>query len=284
MTLDFSASDADGDSLSYELCPALTGGEATNVKPWPASHPPYDNIIYTAPFTFGNPMNSSTPFQLNPGTGILSCTPAQEGVYLIAVCCHEWRNGTMINTVRKEVEVTVTASSTDLYRPNAGNDVIVIVGNQYHFHAMGASNYTWTPATFLDNSNIADPTGTFTQTGKFRYTVHGVTDSSCAGDDDIEVTVLPHSAYVVPNAFTPNGDGTNDYLYPIAIGNCTLQSFSVYNRLGNCVYQCDGQGFPSWDGKYKGKSQDMGVFSWQIKYLDESGNSQLVKGNVTLIR
>ncbi len=281
---DFSATDPDGDSLSYEMCPALKGGDQNDVKPWPPYAPPFDAVIYNSPYTYDNPIKCAAPMQLDPVTGMLTGTATQTGLYLVAASCHEWRNGVMINTIIREQEVLVTSYTSSPYKPYGGGDVTLLVGEHYQFNAIGAKIYTWSPGTYLDNPNIANPTGYFTDPGQFTYTLHGVSDSGCVGDDIIHVTVLANSYFAVPNAFSPNGDGINDILAPIPIGNSTLTDFRIFNRWGNQVFQADNIQNAWWDGKYKGKRQDMGIFFWELKFLDNNGKPQLVKGNVTLVR
>jgi len=99
-TLDFSASDPDGDLLTYEFCEAYTGGSegspvVTNPPP-----PPY------APVPYGNGYSASAPMgpavTINPTTGIISGIAPAAGSYVITVCINEWRNGNVINTHRKD--------------------------------------------------------------------------------------------------------------------------------------------------------------------------------------
>jgi gliding motility-associated-like protein len=283
--IDFSATDADGDSLSYELSPALNGADQSDVKPWPPYAPPFDAATYISPFTFDNPVASNSPVHLDPNTGMLTGIATQAGMYLLAVSCSEWRGGVLINMVRREMELTVaTPSAPGPYKPNAGGDLMLIAGDKHQFHATGANIYTWSPGTYLDNANIPDPTGIFPDRGTFKYTLHGISDSGCVGDDEITVTVLDASSFVVPNAFSPNGDGLNDYLQPYPVGNSTLTDFRIFNRLGNLVFQAGNLAAASWDGKYKGKQQDLGVYVWELKFTDNTNRSRLIKGNVTLIR
>lgn len=283
LTTDLSATDADGDSLTYELCSAKNGASAVDIKPFPPDAPPFNNIPYTPGITAGNPMYCLAPMQLNPTTGILNCTPNQSGLYLITECCHEWRNGVLINTISREFQFKVSPSTSDTYKPDAGKDVSILVGGTYQFEASGAETYSWSPTNFLSDPNIPNPIGHFTTEGVFGYTVHGISDKGCEGDDFIRIIVTGHSGYAVPNAFTPNGDGKNDYLGPYPVGNSTLLRFEIFNRWGNRVYSSD-VAIPGWDGKYYNIRQDMGVYFWQVEFLDNNGQKRITKGNVTLIR
>ncbi|MFC4262123.1 gliding motility-associated C-terminal domain-containing protein [Ferruginibacter yonginensis] len=88
----------------------------------------------------------------------------------------------------------------------------------------------------------------------------------------------------VPSAFTPNGDGLNDFLYPLKAYRSTNLAFSIYNRFGQRVF------FSTiwqnkWDGKFKGLPQDPGTYVWTLEYLDLETNRKVYqKGTSILIR
>ena len=88
----------------------------------------------------------------------------------------------------------------------------------------------------------------------------------------------------VPNAFTPNGDGKNDFLYPLKAYKSSDLSFSVYNRFGQRLfYTNDWQ--QKWDGKFKGLAQPPGTYIWVLEYTNiETGKRIFEKGTTILIR
>ena len=285
LVYDNSASDADGDSLSYGFCAALNGASDAIIKPAPYFPIFADTVNYLPPYSAQVPFTGNPPIVINPMTGMISGTPNKAGRYLVTVFCDEWRGGVLINTVKREYQFVVTAEcSASAYGPYAGADTIVFVGESVPFHASGGTTYLWTPGTYLDSPNSADPIGTFPVAGIFTYTLHEMSDTICNGTSTKTVTVLDHTIFIVPNAFTPNGDGKNDVLRPLPLGtNATLVSFKVFNRHGNLVYN-GGASDPGWDGYYKGVLQDMGVFYWEISYDDNNGVRQKMKGDVTLAR
>jgi gliding motility-associated-like protein len=282
-SFDFSASDADGDSLSYELSTPLDGATTTNIKPFPPAPPPYDSVPFVAPLSSACPMHCSVPLAIDPVTGMMTATPDIVGCYQIAVACHEWRAGVMISTIRREYEFTVLAISSTSYKPVAGRDTTIFVGDSVQFEGAGAASYTWTPSAFLSSTTISDPVGHFTAPGLFTYVLHGISDSGCTGTDTILVNVLEHSEFLVPNAFTPNNDGHNDVLFPIPVKSCVLEHFRVYNDQMLEVYDGSGPG-AGWDGKYHGTLQGIGNYFWVLTYTDNAGKHRQMRGNVTLIR
>ncbi|MDI9339561.1 MAG: PKD domain-containing protein [Sediminibacterium sp.] len=86
----------------------------------------------------------------------------------------------------------------------------------------------------------------------------------------------------VPNTFTPNGDGNNDVLYVRGV-KVTELYFAVYNRWGELVFETNDKN-SGWNGLYKGRPADVGVFGWYLKVKCINGEEAFKKGNVTLIR
>ena len=87
---------------------------------------------------------------------------------------------------------------------------------------------------------------------------------------------------IVPNAFSPNGDGHNDLLTYFTHNLVSIE-FSIYNRWGQKVFESnDASVF--WDGKVKGTIQASGVFVYQVKANTTSGKKLQASGNFTLLR
>jgi gliding motility-associated-like protein len=98
------------------------------------------------------------------------------------------------------------------------------------------------------------------------------------------IKVLKSCYIAVPNAFTPNGDGLNDYLYPLNAYKADDLQFKVYNRLGQLVYQSNDW-TQKWDGTINGNPQDAGVYVWTLQYiLRDTGQPVFKKGTSMLIR
>ncbi|SFW78902.1 gliding motility-associated C-terminal domain-containing protein [Chitinophaga sancti] len=88
----------------------------------------------------------------------------------------------------------------------------------------------------------------------------------------------------VVNAFTPNGDGNNDYFRPGVLGAMIDYELSVYNRWGVTVYSSKEVG-SGWDGRFKGALVDEGTYLYIVNYRKAVGGPKLtLKGNVTVIK
>ncbi len=88
----------------------------------------------------------------------------------------------------------------------------------------------------------------------------------------------------VPTGFTPNGDGLNDYLYPLNAYKAANLQFRVYNRLGQKIFETTDW-TKKWDGTINGNPQGSGVYVWTLVYTDtDTGIRKSLKGTTVLIR
>ena len=97
------------------------------------------------------------------------------------------------------------------------------------------------------------------------------------------IVKLANCIVTVPNAFTPNGDGRNDWLYPLNAVNLRNFEFRVYNRLGQLVFETRDIS-NKWDGTIHGHEQPTGTYVWFLSYSDESGRKVSSRGTTVLIR
>ena len=144
-------------------------------------------------------------------------------------------------------------------------------------------SYHWTPVAGLSNPNGQTTQATVNETTI--YTV-SVTDGICTKSDNVEVKVLSVACderYVyVPNAFSPNADGENDVLY-VRSAITTEIEFRVFDRWGELIFESKNVN-DGWDGKFRDKLVDPDVYDYYLKAICISGEEQIIKGNITLIR
>jgi len=181
---------------------------------------------------------------------------------------------------------TVTVKVLPLVKAFAGNDTSIIVGEPLQLHASGGSDYLWTPSTGLSSASLANPIAIFNQAfDSIRYKVVVFNEANCRDSDFITVRVFnsPEPVIFVPSAFTPNGDGINDFFYPVAVGIKQIIFFRVYNRWGKLIFSA-GATNKKWDGTFEGKEQPQDVYVWMVKAIDYKGIVYFRKGTVTLLR
>lgn len=111
-----------------------------------------------------------------------------------------------------------------------------------------------------------------------------VADSYGCADTVYHIIKVENNCFIaVPNAFTPNGDGNNDYLYPLNAYKATNLHFRVFNRNGLLVFETRDW-TSKWNGAIGGVPQASGVYVWLMDYSDASGKRIALKGTTVLIR
>lgn len=118
------------------------------------------------------------------------------------------------------------------------------------------------------------------------YTVRLVikNDLNCFDTATHTIKVLTNCYIAIPTAFTPNGDGLNDYLYPTNAYKAIDLEFKVFNRLGQLIFSTTDW-TNKWDGTFGGNPQDPGTYVWTLQYTNkETGEKKFSKGTTVLIR
>lgn len=102
-------------------------------------------------------------------------------------------------------------------------------------------------------------------------------------DPDDEITEQPKGELALPNAFSPNGDGNNDILRLLGGKNVKSVELVIYNRWGEMIFQTTDISV-GWDGTYKGKMQNTGVYAYMLKAIFVNGDTLMKRGNITLLK
>ena len=148
-------------------------------------------------------------------------------------------------------------------------------------------SYSWLPPVGLNFTDVKNPTFNYNQETQYTITLTPP-DSSCPTVDTLLVTVRQQdlgcmSKIDVPKAWSPDGDGHNDKLYPLTICIKELKYFRVFNRWGQLVFETRtiGQG---WDGIFNGSPQVMDVYTWILEADGVDGVHYKLSGNSILMR
>jgi len=165
----------------------------------------------------------------------------------------------------------------------AGRDTFVKKGVPFQLKATGAPQYRWEPASLFTDPNVATPYIPLLSNNT-QFTVRGFTPEGCEDYDSVWVKILTSDPDLfMPNAFSPNGDGINDYFKPIGVGADYVELFAIYNRWGQQVYYTNKYG-EGWDGNRNGKPEPVGSYVWILKGKDYTGRKIEKKGTVMLLR
>ncbi|MEP7108038.1 MAG: gliding motility-associated C-terminal domain-containing protein [Ferruginibacter sp.] len=111
-----------------------------------------------------------------------------------------------------------------------------------------------------------------------------VIDSAGCADTATNLLRVADNCYIaVPSAFSPNGDGLNDYLYPLNAYKARELVFRVFNRDGRLIFETRDW-TKKWDGTCNGDPQLSGNFIWILQYTDEANKKIALRGSTILIR
>jgi len=216
----------------------------------------------------GNGIISPTGGTFNPYTaGIGSHTITYE----ITGACGD--TGTTVIEVYRTQELDAIVTSESCNTALDGSiDLTVTYGTS-------PFSYLWSNGDGTQDLNgIGDGTYTVTVTDNYGCIVTDtyIVDESLVDCDGVN----PHA--VVPNAFSPNGDGENDILY-VRGQDVAQLNFIIYDRWGEKVFETHSLDV-GWDGTFRGQEMDPGVFVYHMHAIFTDGSDKIEKGDITLVK
>jgi gliding motility-associated-like protein len=237
--------------------------------------PPFD-VVYTDGVSIKALVGITSPYQL-------TVSPAQSTTYRIvsvsdAECTNNAPNASAV------VNVTQTASSIRYPTVTARRNQPV----QLSARSLGSSyTYSWNPPVGLNSYSVQKPV--FRYDRQMEYTIAIASNTGCTTVDTLLVVMAEESGNTivsdlfVPKAWTPNGDGHNDKLYPLTVNIKQLYYFRIFDRWGQLMFETSQIG-KGWDGVYKNKPQVMDVYTWTVEAIGEDGRHFKRSGNSVLLR
>jgi gliding motility-associated-like protein len=224
------------------------------------------SIYFWSPATFLN--NRSIP---NP----ISVRPASDIRYTVGVKDTFGCPKTVTSSVLVKVQkVNAYAGS---------GDTVIVLNQPLQINAAGGTGYQWSPPQWLSNIGIANPVAL--PQDDIVYVVKVSNAAGCFDYASIKVKVFKvEPGFYVPTAFTPNGDGRNDFFRAVSLGLKSVDVFRVYNRFGKLMFSDTDIESAGWDGTYKGSYQDPATYVWYATGTDYRNQKIKKKGYVVLIR
>lgn len=197
---------------------------------------------------------------------------------------HMVSNGFCKDTVTKTINLDNSLKAVfESQKEVCPKDVISFVessmGNLVSWH------WNFGDGTTSDDQTPADHLFPDTWAGK-NYVVSLVVENNVGCFDTASSSILKKQscAIAVPNAFTPNGDGLNDFLYPLNAFSTTDLEFQVFNRFGQIVFETRDW-TRKWDGTVSGVAQPVGTYIWTLRFTDGlTGQKNFLRGTSVLIR
>lgn len=223
-TLDFSATDPDGDSLVYNLCDAYGGGAAQNASFASPAPPPYNFLNYTNGFTGTAPLGSGS--SINSQTGIISGIAPDAGRYVVSVCVQSFDRATRRLKGEHKKDFIVTVAPCDFAGAQLQPSYLSCDGFTFNFENLNNSplnqTYFW---DFGDGvtSNLPNPTHTYTVAGVYNLKLVVNRGGSCS-----DSTISP--LRVFPGFFPGINDNTpicKDR--PVSFNDATTANYGLVN-------------------------------------------------------
>jgi len=218
----------------------------------------------------------ATTYSWNTGatTTTINVTPVTTTVYTVTGTT----NGCTSN---QSGQVTVVATPT----LTVSTDVVIVKGATTPLFVAGGANYNWSPNTNLSCSTCTNPIASPSVTTQYCVTsVNGACSVTSCIIVTVESDCKSNADYTTPNAFTPNGDGSNDEFCLKGWSECTTSfHIAIFDRWGEKVFDSDNPSF-CWDGKYLGVDLNPAVFVFYIKAEIMNMGTITKKGNITLLK
>jgi gliding motility-associated-like protein len=178
-----------------------------------------------------------------------------------------------------------------------GNDRVVDFGEKVLLEAEvvteSAEIVSWSWEPVLDSSCPDCPTQEFTVESDIQLSVTGVDENGCTASGELSIAVNINRAVFLPNAFSPNGDGVNDFfgLYADADRVNRIVEFRVFDRWGeqvffrqNISFQRELDSASAWDGRFNGEDASPGLYTWFVIVEFMDGGEEIFQGDVMLLR
>ena len=156
--------------------------------------------------------------------------------------------------------------------------------------AEAIAKINWNPSELIDCMDDVCMEVTLAPMSTLDVEVQVVDTMGCMMEGSVQLRVDKNRDIFIPNAFSPNGDGSNDLFYPqgVDLSVVKIKRMAVFNRWGGTVFV--NEDFPlndpttGWDGKYEGTVLNSGVFVYlmEVEYVD--GVVEQLAGDVLLMR
>jgi gliding motility-associated-like protein len=186
-------------------------------------------------------------------------------------------------TINEGIDLQLTLPDTIKVKEDQASIIHAIV----NVPAKDLSLILWNPAGVLSCDACLSPLITTSTNQTLELTVTHA--NGCVSVAEIYIIVIPSPNIYVPNTFTPNGDGQNDF-FSVNVNNGveSVLELNIFDRWGdhlygakNFIFNTPGLG---WDGKFHQKEMPSGIYVYYIKLLLADGSQKTLVGDVTLVR
>ena len=192
---DHGAVDVQGDSLVYRLCTPNEGASFGFPLPQPPNNPPYDTLVWKAPYNLNNILGSGRPLAIDPNTGLLTGRPDDIGQFVVGICIEEYRNGTLLSRTIRDFQYNVGLCGqifSSIQSPAAQCDNLEV---DFDNDSQFADEYLWIfdyPNMTMTSTEVS-PTFTYPDTGTYRVALIAEPTSVCADTSFVDLILQNNS-------------------------------------------------------------------------------------------
>ncbi len=235
---------------------------------------PGDSMNLSAWATGGNPGYSYYWPLLGASEQNITVFPTTTTTYIVEIqdSCQTY---TVYDTVVVEVVQPVADFDILSNDPTEGLQINFLNTSQF-------GNFWFWDLGNGDTSDLMHPWTVYDTAGWYNVYLYIENEIGCSDSITKRIYINPETYYYIPNAFTPNGDGMNDYFSVSTIGAVKFE-FLIFNRWGELIYETEDEYF-RWDGKYKGETVPLGVYVYQFYMEDIRGEHHLKRGHITILK
>ncbi len=161
------------------------------------------------------------------------------------------------------------------------------INTQLNISPQQVDTLWWNTIDSLSCSDCLNPIANPTFSTTYQITV--VDENGCTDEAQIQIIINRELRIFAPNAFSPNGDGSNDIFTIYADqGIKEIETLQIFDRWGELVFS--NNNFPpndaqfGWDGELQGKELNNNVFVFYAKIKMEDGRMELIEGDLTITK
>ncbi len=235
----------------------------------------------TAPYFYQwtNLANGST----YTSTTTPSFTNQPAGTYSLLVTdangCVATNSGT-VSTTQVVPSISVTASfTTNPQSPIISTTSLTVL---FTNTSTNAATYTWTLGNGIGSTLLNPPATSYTAVGTYTVVLYAQ-NGGCIDSVNTVVTINAPTNLIIPNIFSPNGDGVNDQFFIISTGINSL-TCDIFNRWGELLYTMNAPN-QVWDGRTpNGGNAPDGTYFYILQAQGVDGKTYKQNGPLTLVR
>jgi len=215
-------------------------------------------------------------------------TYTSPGTYDITLTVTSPNGCKTVNIYNDMITVWPKPNAQFVWEPEVVNEIKPVVN--FINYSTGAIDYVWTFGDG-DSSNVKNPVHKYPQAGTYNVMLVAISDKNCKDTVYAKIKVLEQYTFYAPTAFSPDGNGVNDYFFIMAHSilpdNFILE---IYDRWGEIIWSTtkfypDSERSEAWDGKVKnGKIAPVGSYTWRCVFKDTHNRLHEETGVINIIR